>query len=118
MRLVTDLVHLNRAMKRPTHPFAAVQNILSSVGPNTKYSVTLDCLGGYWQITLSPKSQKLVAFLTERGALTYPRSPMGLTSSGDIFFYRTDQVLAGIHGVHKLVNDSFLDGDTMKQFIS
>ena len=43
---------------------------------------------------------------------------MGLTSSGDIFFYRTDQVLAGIHGVHKLVNDSFLDGDTMKQFIS
>ena len=27
MRLVTDLVHLNRAVKRPTHPFAPVNDI-------------------------------------------------------------------------------------------
>ena len=31
MRLVTDLVHLNRAVKRPTHPFAPVNDILSSL---------------------------------------------------------------------------------------
>ena len=67
MRLVTDLVHLNRAVKRPTHPFAPVNDILSSLDSKAKFFVTLDCVGGYWQIALSKMSQKLVAFLTEWG---------------------------------------------------
>ena len=67
MRLVTDLVHLNRAVKRPTHPFAPVNDILSSLDSKAKFFVTLDCVGGYWQIALSKLSQKLVAFLTEWG---------------------------------------------------
>ena len=40
---------------------------------------------GYWQIALSPKSQKLVAFLTKWGGMTYLRAPMGLTLSEDVF---------------------------------
>ena len=39
------------------------------------------------------------------GGYTYLRAPMGLTSSGDIFCARTDEALAGIPGVHKLVDD-------------
>ena len=30
--LVTDLVHLNQVAKRPTQPFAPVQDILNSLG--------------------------------------------------------------------------------------
>ena len=86
MRLVTYLVHLNRAVGRPTQSFALVNDILSSKAT----FVTLDCLSGDWQIALGPKSQKLVAFLTEWGGLTHLRAPMGLTSSGDIFCHRTD----------------------------
>ena len=59
--LVTDLVHLNLAVQL-THPFAPVNDILSSIDAGSKYFVTLD-----WQIALGPKSQKLVAFLTEWG---------------------------------------------------
>ena len=44
MRLVTDLVHLNRAVKRPTHPFAPVNDILSSLDSKAKFFVTLDCV--------------------------------------------------------------------------
>ena len=67
MRLVTDLVRLNQSVKRPTHPFAPVNDILSSLDPKAQFFVTLDCVGGYWQIALDEMSQQLVAFLTEWG---------------------------------------------------
>ena len=69
--LVTDVVHLNQVVKRPTQPFAPAQDILNSLGADAKFSSTLDCKGGYWQIALRPKSQQLVAFLTKWGALNY-----------------------------------------------
>ena len=115
--LVTDLVHLNQVVKVPTQPFAAVQDILNSLGADAKFSSTLDCKLGYWQIALCPKSQQLVAFLTKWGTLTYLRKPMGLTSSGDIFCHRTDEPLAGIPGVQKLVNNGLVMGSTMKQLM-
>ena len=78
MRLVTDLVHLNRAVKCPTHPFAPVNDILSSLDSKAKFFVTLDCVGGYWQIALSKLSQKLVAFLTEWGGVHLSQGAHGL----------------------------------------
>ena len=81
MCLVTDLVHQNRVVKCPTHPFAPVNDILSSLDSKAKFFVTLDCVSVYWQVALSKKSQKLEAFLTEWGGYTYLRAPIGLTSS-------------------------------------
>ena len=65
MRLVTDLVHLNGAVKCPTHPFAPVQDILNSLGADAKLFATLDCKGSYWHLALGTNSQQLVMFLTE-----------------------------------------------------
>ena len=84
LRLVTDLAHLNRAVQRPTHPFQPVNDILSSIEAGSKYFITLDCLGGYWQIALSEKSQKLVVFLKEWGRLTY----LWAHVLGDVFCHR------------------------------
>ena len=97
--MVIDLVHLNQTVKRPTHPFEPVQDILNSLGGDAKSSSTLDCKGGYWKIALLPKSQQLVAFLTKWSALTYLCESMGLASLDDIFCSRIDEALAGIPGV-------------------
>ena len=110
MRLETDLVNLNRALQCPTHPFSPINDILSLIDAEAKYFVTLDCLGGYWQITLDPKSQKLVAFLMEWGRMTYLRAPMGLMFLGDIFCHRAYEALAGHPGVQKLVDDVLVKG--------
>ena len=117
MGLVTYLMHLNRAVKLPTHPFPSVNDILSALDSKAKFLVTLDCVDRYWQVALSKKSQKLVAFLTEWGGYTYLRAPMDLTSSGDIFCGPTDQALAGIPGLHKLVDDLIVYGDTKRQLM-
>ena len=42
---------------------------------------------------------------------------MGLTSSGDIFCARTDEALAGIPGVHKLVDDILVCGETKEELM-
>ena len=42
---------------------------------------------------------------------------MGLTSSGDIFCARTDEALAGIPGVHKLVDDILVCGETKEELL-
>ena len=42
---------------------------------------------------------------------------MGLTSSGDIFCARTDEALAGIPGLHKLVDDLIVYGETKRELL-
>ena len=111
------MVHLKRAVQRPTRPFAPVNNILCSREAGSKYFVTLHCITGYWQIVLALKSQKLVAVLTEWGGMTYLRAPMGPTSTGDVFCHWTDSALAGLPGVHKLVDDVLVTGKTKKELM-
>ena len=100
LQLVTDLVHLNRVVQRPTHPFQLVNGILSSIELGSKYFVTLNALGGLFANCSSPRKPKASS---QSGGMTYLRAPMGLMSSGDVFCFCTDQALAGITGVHKLV---------------
>ena len=79
MRLVTNLVQLNKVVKRLTHLFDPVGDIFNLLDSRAKFFVTLDCvLRGYWQILLSEKSQALVAFIIEWGYYTHLRVPMGL----------------------------------------
>ena len=43
---------------------------------------------------------------------------MGLASSGDVFCQRTDEALAGITGIHKLVDDILVMGTTKKELLA
>ena len=42
MRLVADLVHLNKFVKRPVHPFKPTKDILALIDPQAKYFATFD----------------------------------------------------------------------------
>jgi hypothetical protein len=58
-----------------------------------------------------------MTFLTEFGRYRYKRAPMGLCSSGDEFFYRTNKALTGIPNVKKLVDDVLIYGRTEKELL-
>ena len=40
--MVTDLVHLNKFVKRPIHPFKPPKDIIALVDPDAKYFATFD----------------------------------------------------------------------------
>ena len=94
MRPVVDLVHLNKFVERPVHPFPTLKDILAQIPGTSKYFAVFK-----W------------------GCYRYLRAPMGLTSSGDEFCARTDKALAGISGVFKLVYDILMLGDSVEQLL-
>ena len=56
-RLVMDLKGLNDYVERPTHPFPAAKDIINTIPNGSKWFALFDCLKGYWQIELDPKSR-------------------------------------------------------------
>ena len=98
MRLVADLVHLNKHVKWPIHLFMFSKDIINQIKANAKYFAPLDVKSGCWQLQLDEEPQKYTCFITEWGLYRYCRAPMGLVCSGDIFCQRTDAALAVIPG--------------------
>ena len=117
VRPVVDLVHLNKYVERPVHPFPTPKDIIAMVPGTLRYFAVFDAKNGYWQIPLDDQSKPLTTFITEWGRYRYLRAPMGLASSGDEFCQRTDQALSGITGVSKLVDDVLVVGNTAEQLL-
>ena len=117
VRTVVDLVHLDKFVDRPVHPFPTPRDIVAMVPGTSKFFAVFDARNGYWQIPLCEESKPLTTFITEWGCYRYLRAPMGLTTSGDEFCQRTDQALSGIPGVSKLVDDILIVGDNVEQLL-
>ena len=117
VRPVIDLVHLNKYVKRPTHPFPSPKDIIAQVPATAKYFAVFDAKSGYWQIALDDDSKPLTMFITEWGCYWCRRLPMGLASSGDEFCARTDKALAEIQGVFKLVDDIIIIGSNKQELL-
>ena len=113
MKLVANLVHLDKHAKRQIHPFLSSKDIINQMS-DAKYFATLDAKTGYWQLELDKESQKYTCFITEWGLYRYCRAPMGLVSSSDIFCQRRDAALAGIPGMQKPVGNIVVVGKSKK----
>ena len=116
-RLVVNLVPLNRYVQRPIHPFPSPRDIVKSIQPESRYFAKLDLLHGYFQIELDTASSQLTSFLLPDGVYRFKRAPMGLCSSGDEFCTRTDEALAGLAGVVKLVDDILIQAATQEELL-
>ena len=117
-RLVVNLMPLNRFVKRPVHPFPSPRNVVKAIKPESRYFAKLDLLHGYFQIELDSASSDLVSFLLPDGVYRFKRAPQGLCSSGDEFCTRSDEALAGLPNVIKLVDDILIQASTMEELIA
>ena len=108
-RLVVDLSYLNSFVERPVHPFVAGADLLKNLDPNSKVFCKLDAVLGYYQIPIDEESKKYFTFLLASGRYRLLRAPMGFSASSDEWCKRSDAALAGIPGVHKLVDDILIE---------
>ncbi len=95
MRLVTDFTHLNKFIKRPTHPFPSSQEIMKKVKPTSKVFLKLDAVGGYHQMALDEESSYLTTFILKWGRFRYLRGPMGLSPTNDEWCCKSDKAIEG-----------------------
>ena len=78
----------------------------------------MDLVSGYHQVTLCEEDRDLTTFITPWGMYRYTRLPMGLCPSGDIFNIKTQQMLKGVEGVHKSINDLLIEARSNKEMYS
>ena len=60
--LVTDLVRLNKLIKRKVHPFAPEKDLLALIPSTAKFFAVFDCKHGNWQEELDERCQLLTMF--------------------------------------------------------
>eukprot|EP00095_Tigriopus_kingsejongensis_P001750 maker-scaffold183_size276960-snap-gene-0.11 protein:Tk01750 transcript:maker-scaffold183_size276960-snap-gene-0.11-mRNA-1 annotation:"PREDICTED: uncharacterized protein LOC100897181" len=99
---------LNQVNKRPVHPFPSAQDVMKAIDTSSKVFAKLDAVHGYFQIPLDEASSKLTAFLLPSVRYRYTGGPMGLKSSSDEFYCRTDAALDGLPWLLKLVDDMLI----------
>ena len=120
LRLVIDYTQLNKHVRRPIHTFPYTQEILAGLDPKSRVFAKLDATQGYHQIPLEEESSKLTTFLLPSGHFRHLRAPMGLSCSSDEFCRRSDEIIEGLPGIRKLVDDILIqapDLNTLTQRI-
>ena len=118
VRITVDLSHLNRQVRRPTHPAPTPYEAVRRVDAKAKYFTTADALCGYWQMPLAVEDQHLTTFITPYGRFRHRRGPMGFAATGDAFCLRGDRALQGIQQCVKVVDDILLYDEDFSQHIN
>ena len=75
----------------------------------------LDANSGYWQMPLDEPSQLLCTFITPCGRYCPTRGPFGLSSMSEIFSKRLDQMIEGLVGVAKSMDDFLIYGKNTEE---
>ena len=115
MRLDTDYMPINPYIERPVHPFPSPDIVFQSMGKDSKWFTKLDGLHGYYQIPLAPESQKLTAFFLPQGRFYYRVAPMGLNPSGNWWCHKSDEAIAGLLRVLKLMDNILLHAPSLAE---
>uniref|UniRef100_A0A7M5X5M8 Reverse transcriptase domain-containing protein n=1 Tax=Clytia hemisphaerica TaxID=252671 RepID=A0A7M5X5M8_9CNID len=105
LRICIDLTQLNKTTKREFYQLPSCDETLAQIGDNGKVFSKLDANSGYWQMPLSEESQLKATFTTPFGRYCPTRAPFGLTSMPEIFSKKMDEVVEGLEGVIKSMDD-------------
>ena len=107
LRICLDLTKLNNCVKREYYQLPSVDETLAKIGKKGKIFSKLDANSGYWQMPLNERSQKLCTFITPFGRYCPTVGPFGLTSMPEIFSRKMDEIILGLPGVVKNMDDFF-----------
>ena len=104
VRFVTDFRKLNKQIKRSPYPLPHIKDMLLKVSHFT-YATALDLVMGYYNITVSDESKKLLTITTPWGKYEYNRLPMGVSIAPDVFQDRICQLFEDIESVRAYIDD-------------
>ncbi|KAL7857234.1 hypothetical protein SRHO_G00161330 [Serrasalmus rhombeus] len=94
-RLCVDYRALNARTVKDAYPLPRIQDTLETLS-TAKWFSTLDLASGYWQVALTPRARKAVAFCSRKGLFTWNVMPFGLCNAPATFQRLMDRVLSGL----------------------
>ena len=116
VRIVSDFVALNKALKRPVWTTESSSQLLRHLNSKSRYFCSIDCTSGYWQVPIHEDSQSLMTIVTQQGRYMYTVAAQGITSASDLFNILTDGDTR-YNGMEILKNmdDFLLAGETLEE---
>lgn len=109
LRICIDPKALNDSIRRPHYPMPTLEDVTADLSGATHFSI-LDITHAYWSVKLDHASSLLTTFSTPFGRFRYLRLPFGISSSGDIFQQKCNEIFEGLPGIHAIVDDILIYG--------
>jgi len=81
----TGFRELNSVTLTDSFPIPRIDNCIEKVACCAKYVSKLDLLKGYWKVPLTPRAQRLSAFVTPTGLYQYKVMPFGMKNAPATF---------------------------------
>ena len=75
----------------------------------------MDVLAAYFQIKVAEVDQQKTTFMLHSGRYFCPKTVMGNLLSSDTWLKASDEVIKGLDGVFKLINDLLIGGRNFNQ---
>lgn len=99
---------------RRHYPLKTLEEITAKIAGSKIFS-KLDCKKGFWQIKLSPRTQKFLTFATPWGRYSCVKLPFGLCSAPEIFQQIMTKLLSGIEKAEASMDDILIYATDKKE---
>jgi len=96
-RMCVDFTDLNKACPKDSYPLPSIDALVDSASGCRLLSF-LDVFSGYNQITMHPRDECKMAFMTELSCYCYKVMPFGLKNAGATYQRLMDRVLTPMLG--------------------
>jgi len=108
----TDFRKLNSVTKTDSFPIPSIDGCIEKIGC-AKFVSKLDLLKGYWQVPLTPRSQKLSAFVTPTGLYQYKVIPFSMKNAPATFQWLIQQLTGDLVGCEGYIDDVVIYSSSM-----
>ncbi|MBW0517414.1 hypothetical protein O181_057129 [Austropuccinia psidii MF-1] len=118
-RLCGDFRALNKYTKVDRYPTTRIPHVLEKLA-KAKYITKMDCMKGFHQNLVKPKSMRLLRIIFHMGIYEYTRMPFGIKNSPALFQRLMDtifqeEILEGWMGVY--IDDIIIYSETWEDHV-
>lgn len=104
LRICIDPSQVNENLLRRHHPLTTLEEISARLTKSKRFTI-LDCKSGFWQIRVTDRTTKYLAFGTPWGRYCCKRLPFGLASAPEVFQNVMQNLLGDLEGVECSMDD-------------
>ena len=113
--LCCDLREVNKAIKKDPYPLPNIESTINSITNATVYSKIDLSKAAYHQLPVDSKTQRMLGFILPCGLYKSLRGPFGLRDVPPKFQEMMDEILAGLKGCFRFLDDIIVYGSTKEE---
>ncbi len=111
---------MNEVTSTLKYPLPNIEDIIHSLGGKCRYFTKLDLAKGFWQIPVSKRAKKYLAFVTRKGTWTFKKMPFGHKNAPGLFQHCMNRLLGDLlyEKCFVYIDDLIIFGETEAECIA